>query len=216
MKDPGFSDNTFVEIDHAQDILPDADFNAFLDQLMYSLYDNVIGTKNQIQFVQPSLTIYMRDNYDKDYQVATHPIPPTEADKQIETLMYLGASAANIMQKKTHPVAVFLVTMGQKQKSATDQGDTDTGEAVLILGMSVDGRVCQAIYDVKRNEKSKAIAKIDLKAYVPTRQAETNNSKIINPLLEAFYTGFTTYREHSAEAPVEDKENRNGDIILPD
>ena len=200
-------------------VLPDKDFNAFLDSLMFKLYDTVKAQKPS--FIVPTLTLYRRGDYKEPYQAVSHAVPPTQDIDQIATMEVLGASAAAEFNDGRIPVAAFLVTMGQKQTPAIgteldeNQIRESTQEVVLISGATIDGRISQAIYVVSRDRKQN-IGKVDLKIYVPSRPQQSEKSVITSPLLAAFYSGYANkYIEVRKEQQSADGGPRHGDIILP-
>lgn len=203
----------------AQRVVSDKDFNMFLDQLMFKLYDAVKGEKPK--YIVPVMTMYRRGDYTEPFQVASHAIPPTPDTDQIATMEVLGASAAANFKDGRIPVAAFLITMGQKQtpkigsELSEQQIRDNSQEVILISGATIDGRVSQAIYSVAR-DKERNISKIDLKVYVPSRPQHTEKSTITNPLLAAFYAGYAAkYSEIRDKQLAEDGGPRHGDIILP-
>lgn len=203
----------------AQSVIADKDFDNFLDQLMFKLYDTV--QEYTPAFIIPTLTTFRRANYGEEFKVFTVEVPPTQADKQIATLETIGASAADGFSDGTVPAAAFLITEGKKlnPKLGTELSEKEIRdseeEVILVSGATIDGRLCKAIYLVTRNDKDRIVG-IDLKVYIPARQQQTEKSTLVDPLLEAFYRGYVLKYAAIAEAQrAEDGGERHGDFILP-
>lgn len=208
--------NTDLE---AQDVIADADFDNFLDQLMFKLYDTVQA--HTPKFIIPTVTTFRRANYGDDFRVYTVEVPATAADKQIPQLESIGASAADGFNDGSVPAAAFLITQGLKvepklgtELSAEDIKDNQR-EVILVSGATIDGRLCKSIYEVARS-KDNRITGIDLKVYIPSRQQRTEKSVLTDPLLEAFYRGYVLRYSEMADARRNaDGGDRHGDLILP-
>lgn len=203
----------------AEKVVSSKDFDAFLDQLMFRLYDTI--KEHNPRYVIPTMTMYRRANYTEPFQVASHQIPPTADTDQLATMQVLGASAAANFDDGRIPVAVFLVTMGQKQtpKIGTELNaqeiQENSQEVIMISGATIDGRMSRALYNIARDDQ-RNIVKIDLKYYMPSRPQYTEKSTVTNPLLAAFYQGHAAkYAEIRDKQMAEDGGPRNGDIILP-
>lgn len=201
--------------DESELMLPSQDFNYFLDQMMYRAFDVVKDEKPT--HITPTLTMYRRGDYDSDYSIASRQIPPIQSTEQIAVMETLGQSAATDFNDGSVAVCVFLITMGVKQppkigESLTEKEVADNAtEVLLISGASLDGRTCQSIYTVQRNEDQRIVA-LDLHMYIPSREQYTEKSTMSNPLLAAFYNGYVTKYTEVKKG----KGNSNGDILLPD
>ena len=198
-----------------EELIPIEDLNSFLDQFMFRSYD--IIKKQKPKTIIPVITVYLRGDSPK-YDVASRQVPPTVETEQIATMQAMGISTAKEFTSGGQvPVCAFLTTLGIRQQSkvGTDLTEKEladnANEVLLISGATLDGRICQAVYDVSRNKKGNII-ELKLQLYMPPRPVVTEKSGVSNPLLAAFYSGFieeyTNIRSEGGK--------RNGDIILPD
>lgn len=205
--------------EEAERVIATRDFDGFLDQLMFNLYDAIRGEPKP-HFINPTVTMYRRLDYEEPFDVKSTEVPNVPLAAQADAFMKLGISAAQIEDGRI-PAAAFLVTMGYKTTPQLgteldeEQLKANQQEVVIIAGATIDGRLNQAIYSVKREDK--AIAGVDLTIYVPSRKSVTEKSKLENGLLAAFYQGYTAeYHAQAQKRKEQEGGERHGGFIVPE